>query len=90
MLKIKHVRTIDCALGGFGGTRTVLASWSARCCSASTTTGKLHHVGITSSFKMQVRRELAEELESYRAESLEGHPWNWGAGKERRGPRRRP
>ena len=55
--------------------------WSARCCSASTTTAAtLHHVGVTSSFTMVRRRELAEELAPLRENALDEHPWReWAA-----------
>ena len=57
------------------GTRAARASWSARCCSGSTTTaGALHHVGVTSSFTTAARRQLAQELAPLRENALEGHP----------------
>src|SRR5207249_12288231 len=37
--------------------------------------GRLHHVGVTSSFTAAVRRQLAGELEPLRKDALEGHPW---------------
>ena len=79
MLKIKHTRTVDCVVGGFRWHKNepgkavgslLLGLYDAE--------GKLHHLGITSSFKMTVRRELADELRPHILASLEGHPWNWG------------
>ena len=50
----------------FAGTRTARARTSARCCWAcSTTTGHLHHVGITSSFSWE-RRESSSPRSSSR------------------------
>src|SRR5439155_1759538 len=37
--------------------------------------GKLHHVGVTSSFSWDGRAALAKELEPLRENALEGHPW---------------
>ena len=35
----------------------------------------LHHVGVTSSFTMAVRRQLVGELAPLRESALDGHPW---------------
>jgi ATP-dependent DNA ligase len=75
MLKIKHARTADCVVAGFrwhksGGGRVgslLLGLYDAN--------GRLHHVGVTSSFTMAARQELAALLEPLRAGALEGHPW---------------
>jgi ATP-dependent DNA ligase len=37
--------------------------------------GVLHHVGVTSAFTQQVRRDLVEELAPLRENALENHPW---------------
>jgi ATP-dependent DNA ligase len=46
--------------------------------------GTLHHVGVTSSFTMEKRRQLATELEPLRQGAMDAHPWrDWaGAGAE--------
>jgi len=76
MIKIKHVRTADCVVAGFRWHKAgkgelvgslLLGLYDDR--------GRLHHVGVTSSFTMARRRELAEELAPLRARALEGHPW---------------
>jgi ATP-dependent DNA ligase len=75
MIKIKHARTADCVVAGFrwhksGGGRVgslLLGLYDA--------SGRLHHVGVTSSFTMAARKELAALLEPLRAGALEGHPW---------------
>jgi ATP-dependent DNA ligase len=81
MIKVKHVRTADCVVAGFrwhkdGRDQRVgsllLGLYDAR--------GALHHVGVTSSFTMAVRRQLAQELEPLRKNALEGHPWREWAG----------
>jgi ATP-dependent DNA ligase len=37
--------------------------------------GTLHHVGVASSFAAPLRKTLAKELEPYRKDALDGHPW---------------
>jgi ATP-dependent DNA ligase len=90
MLKVKHARTADCVVAGFRwhkqGPGTLVGSlllglWDAA--------GALHHVGVTSSFSMAVRRRLAEELEPLRKDALASHPWrHWAelAGGNQRMP----
>jgi ATP-dependent DNA ligase len=76
MVKIKHLRTADCVVAGFrwhkNGPGTMVGSlllglWNAA--------GHLQHVGITSSFTNEKRRELVEFLAPYRTDALDGHPW---------------
>jgi ATP-dependent DNA ligase len=76
MIKVKHARTADCVVAGFrwqkaGKDRRVgsllLGLYDDR--------GHLHHVGVTSSFTMARREELARELDPLRRSALEGHPW---------------
>jgi ATP-dependent DNA ligase len=76
MIKIKHARTADCVVAGFRwhkdghGTRVgslLLGLYDDK--------GRLHHVGVTSSFTMAKRKELAEELEPLRKDALKHHPW---------------
>ena len=43
--------------------------------------GMLHHVGVTSSFKMADREQLAQELAPLRTE-VENHPWREWAGAQ--------
>src|SRR5262249_21655924 len=91
MIKIKHARTADCAVAGFRwhkngrGTHVgslLLGLFDDR--------GRLHHVGVTSSFTMAARKALAEELAPLREHALDDHPWRewatWGAGLEASGP----
>jgi ATP-dependent DNA ligase len=43
--------------------------------------GRLQHVGVTSSFTMDARRQLAQELAPLRADALVNHPWReWATG----------
>ena len=76
MLKIKHARTADCVVAGFRwhktGPNELVGSLLLGLYDDS---GHLHHVGVTSSFTMARRRQLAQELEPLRAGALEAHPW---------------
>jgi ATP-dependent DNA ligase len=76
MLKIKHARTADCVVAGFrwhkGGTDERIGSLLLGLFDDK---GSLHHVGVTSSFTMAKRKELANELAPLRKGALEGHPW---------------
>jgi ATP-dependent DNA ligase len=76
MLKIKHARTADCVVAGFRWHKTgkheligslLLGLYDDK--------GGLHHVGVTSSFTMAMRRELAAELAPLRDRAFESHPW---------------
>jgi ATP-dependent DNA ligase len=76
MIKIKHARTADCAVAGFrwhkNGKNELIGSLLL---GLYDQTGRLHHVGVTSSFTMARRRELVEELTPLRERALEQHPW---------------
>jgi ATP-dependent DNA ligase len=76
MIKVKHQRTADCAVAGFrwhkNGPGTHIGSLLL---GLFDDVGKLHHVGVTSSFSWDRRAALAEELEPLRENALEGHPW---------------
>ena len=81
MIKVKHARTADCVTAGFrwhkNGPGTLIGSLLL---GLYDDRGGLHHVGVTSSFTMAVRRQLAQELEPLRKNALEGHPWREWAG----------
>ena len=76
MLKIKHQRTADCVVAGFrwhkNGPGTHVGSLLLGLYDDD---GKLHHVGITSSFTWDRRASILTELEPLRENALEGHPW---------------
>jgi ATP-dependent DNA ligase len=76
MIKVKHARTADCVVAGF---RWHKAGQNERVGSLLLglydEKGGLHHVGVTSSFTMAVRRQLAEELAPLRERAMEEHPW---------------
>ena len=79
MFKIKHARTADCVVAGFRWykefTEGVVGSLLLGLYDEA---GVLQHVGITSSFTMEMRRQLAAELEPLRRNALKDHPWGPG------------
>ena len=76
MIKVKHARTADCVVAGFRwhkeGKNERIGSLLLGLYDAK---GALHHVGVTSSFTMAVRRQLVEELAPLREHAFENHPW---------------
>ncbi|MDQ3420976.1 MAG: ATP-dependent DNA ligase [Acidobacteriota bacterium] len=91
MLKIKHARTAECVVAGFRwhkegqGTHVgslLLGLYDAR--------GTLHHVGVTSSFTMTRRQELAKELGPLRHGALDSHPWRDRASADEHATTRMP
>ncbi|MGI8871369.1 MAG: ATP-dependent DNA ligase [Candidatus Limnocylindria bacterium] len=81
MAKIKHLRTADCVVAGFrwhkNGPGTMVGSLLLGLHDDS---GRLQHVGVTSSFTVDRRHELVAFLEPYRRDALADHPWReWNA-----------
>jgi ATP-dependent DNA ligase len=82
MIKVKHARTADCVVAGFRWHKAgrdelvgslLLGLYDNR--------GRLHHVGVTSSFTMAMRRQLARDLAPLRKHALDHHPWrDWAEG----------
>jgi ATP-dependent DNA ligase len=76
MVKVKHARTADCTVGGFrwhkNGPGTLVGSLLLGLYDDQ---GALQHVGVTSSFTMAMRKQLAGELAPLRERALDGHPW---------------
>src|SRR3954464_12168288 len=76
MLKIKHQRTADCVVAGFrwhkNGPGTHVGSLLRGLFDDG---GKLHHVGVTSSFTWDKRAALVPILAPLRENALEAHPW---------------
>jgi len=84
MLKIKHVRTADCVVAGFRWHKAGEGIIGSLLLGLYDERDVLQHVGVTSSFTMQMRRQLAQELEPLRSNALSNHPWrDWAeAGAE--------
>ncbi len=79
MLKIKHVRTADCVVAGFRLYKDRDDAVGSLLLGLYDDAGVLHHVGVTSSFKMAVRQQLLQELAPLREGGMADHPWrDWG------------
>lgn len=76
MVKVKHSRTADCVVAGFrwhkAGRGELVGSLLLGLFDDE---GRLHHVGVTSSFTMAVRRQLVGTLAPLREHALDDHPW---------------
>jgi len=84
MIKIKHARTADCVVAGFRWHKTGQGIVGSLLLGLFDASGRLQHVGVTSSFTMQKRKELASFLEPYRKDALKDHPWqDWAGGDQR-------
>ena len=74
MVKVKHERTADCAVGGYRihkdgkGVGSLLLG-------LHDSDGRLHHVGVAAAFTVAFRKQLLDELEPLTHNALEGHPW---------------
>jgi ATP-dependent DNA ligase len=75
MFKIKHARTADCVVAGFRWHKHGGGLIGSLLLGLYDDKGTLHHVGVTSSFTMTRRKELADELEPLRNNALANHPW---------------
>jgi ATP-dependent DNA ligase len=75
MIKVKHVRTADCVVAGFRWHKAGEGIVGSLLLGLFDEAGVLHHVGVTSSFTMARRRELAAELEPLRKNAMKNHPW---------------
>ena len=86
MFKVKHQRTADCVVAGYrvhkeGGVGSLLLG-------LYDDEGVLHHVGVASSFKVDLRAQLEREVAPYR-DPRDGRPPVAGMGRVRDGRRRR-
>jgi ATP-dependent DNA ligase len=81
MFKIKHARTADCVVAGFRWHKKEPGAVGSLLLGLFDDRGRLHHVGVTSSFTMARRKALADELEPLRTNALASHPWKaWADG----------
>ncbi|HYD75929.1 ATP-dependent DNA ligase [Ramlibacter sp.] len=75
MFKIKHARSADCVVAGFRWYKDTDDAVGSLLLGLFDDAGVLQHVGVTSSFTMDARRQLAQELAPLRENAMEGHPW---------------
>jgi len=100
MAKIKHLRTADCVVGGFRWNRGQEGiSVGSLLLGLYDDEGVLHHVGHTSSFSAEEKRDLVDfltpylsddESESFGQGRTPGAPSRWTAGKDVSWVRLRP
>jgi ATP-dependent DNA ligase len=90
MAKIKHARTADCVVAGFRWHKAGGGLVGSLLLGLYDDQGMLHHVGVTASFTMARRKELAAELEPLRQGATQEHPWRewaeWMANEGQRMP----
>jgi ATP-dependent DNA ligase len=80
MIKVKHARTADCVVAGFRWHKSGKGAVGSLLLGLYDDAGVLQHVGVTSSFTMAARKELAKELAPLRENALANHPWREWAG----------
>jgi ATP-dependent DNA ligase len=98
--KIKHLRTVDCVIGGFRWNRGEEGrSVGSLLLGLHDAEGVFHHVGHTSSFKAQEKRELVSFLAPYVSEDGDegfgqgrtpGEPSRWTGDRDMAWVRLRP
>lgn len=80
MVKVKHVRTADCVVAGFRWHKSGQDAIGSLLLGLYDEAGVLQHVGVTYSFSMPMRRQLARELAPLRKKAMSDHPWREWAG----------
>lgn len=88
MFKIKHARTAECVVAGFRWYKKETDAVGSLLLGLYDEKGTLHHVGVTSSFTLEKRRQLVTELAPLRNDALRNHPWaEWAEPLEHFGKR---
>jgi ATP-dependent DNA ligase len=84
MIKVKHARTAECVVAGFRWHKSGKDAVGSLLLGLYDDSGMLQHLGVTASFTMTMRRQLAKELAPLRKNAMTDHPWReWaGAGAE--------
>jgi ATP-dependent DNA ligase len=90
MLKVKHVRSADCVVAGFRWYKERTDAIGSLLLGLYDDAGVLQHVGVTSSFTMAMREQLAQELEPLRHGGMDKHPWREWGGASGGDPQRMP
>ena len=90
MIKVKHARTAECVVAGFRCYKNHDDAVGSLLLGLYDKHGKLHHVGVTSSFTLATRKALAKELEPLRKGALTEHPWRDWAEADAHGQQRMP
>jgi ATP-dependent DNA ligase len=82
MIKVKHARTAECVVAGFRWHKSGEDAVGSLLLGLYDDGGVLQHVGVTSSFTMTMRRQLAKELAPLRKNAMRDHPWRSWADAE--------
>ena len=78
MLKVKHDRDCDCVVAGFRWHKDADGSIGSLLLGLHDQDKLLQHVGVCSSFSVQMRKDLVQKLAPYRENAGSEHPWkNW-------------
>jgi ATP-dependent DNA ligase len=80
MIKVKHARTAECVVAGFRWHKSGKDVVGSLLLGLYDDSGTLQHVGVTSSFTMAMRRQLAKELAPLQNNAMADHPWREWAG----------
>ena len=80
MIKVKHARTAECVVAGFRWHKSGKDAVGSLLLGLYDDKGVLQHVGVTSSFKMDMRKKLVKELAPLRKSAMDDHPWREWAG----------
>jgi ATP-dependent DNA ligase len=75
MMKVKHARTAECVVAGFRWHKSGKDAVGSLLLGLYDKHGVLHHVGVTSSFTMAMRKQLVGELAPLRKDAFTDHPW---------------
>jgi len=75
MIKVKHARTADCVVAGFRWHKAGKDVVGSLLLGLYDDDRALQHVGVTSSFTMAARKQLAGELAPLRKNAMQDHPW---------------
>ena len=87
--KLKPRRTADCVVAGFRWHKARDGVGSMML-GLHDDEGTLCHVGVCTSFSAKRRGELVDELDPYRENAFDGHPWRDWAGAETHSKKRTP
>ena len=83
LVKVKHARTAECVVAGFRWHKSGKDTVGSLLLGLYDDRGVLQHVGVTSSFTMATRKQLAIDLAPLRKDAIKDHPWrDWASAGE--------
>jgi ATP-dependent DNA ligase len=75
LVKVKHTRTADCVVAGFRWHKSGTDVVGSLLLGLYDNRGVLQQVGVTSSFTMATRKQLAKELAPLSENAIQNQPW---------------